>query len=340
MISPKAAVVHTRKALEFVNEMNRRSTTLYTSTQDQIKEMISNCYDLIEIGQSMLDDPCRIVRGGDVSNIVKQQPDSPFVKRDEFNQLLSSVKVVAQNLAVMSDVVKTAVVNRSSDSNVEVDSKDDEDNNRPSGGCRSENVHTDEQSLSNNNPSKSVEANIKASCKGYIEVHKISDAIDKVVQAKEYSDVCHYTTLSRVIHDWFKYRIKLLDKTKSPFRYHASNIMEYIRAIVSSYCSSEDKSSWLSNFSSWIKKLIANDPSVTSYALPYDVFQKYKSNKGLISNMSMNGLGRLMWSMLSECGLSKCINGHLVSGDIKYMGQVKTCREIFELSERGVISLC
>lgn len=345
MISPKAAVVHTRKALEFVNEMNRRSTTLYASTQDQIKEMIANCYDLIEIGQSMLDDPCRIVRGGDNSTTVKQQPDSPFVRRDEFDQLLSAVNMVAQNLAGLSNVVRDVVVSRPSDpasnSNANVDdlreSKHDEDNNTPGGGSSVSSANNVNQTDCNDK-SKSEEARVKASKKGYIEVHKLEDAIEKVVNSEEYSDIGHYRILTRVIHDWFKYRIKLLDKVKSPFRYHASNIVEYIRAIVVNYGESEDKNLWLSNFSSWIKKLIANDSTVTSYALPYDVFQTYKEIKG--ESFILSDLGSIMWSMISESGLSSCIPEHFKLGKFKFMNEEKTCREIWELVEEGRIRLC
>lgn len=292
MITAMGAVSHTKKALTFIEELAGRNNTLYTSTKDSIREMIENCLNIVEIGESLLGDPGRISRNGYLANSNLQTGNT--VSREEFNMLLQAVKQTADNVngltAAVMDMTGTQPVRRSSSvQSADVSDKHDEDDD-PKGGSpilekpnsRADKIKKNQQIVSN-----------------------LGDAIARVDRKLQKStEIPECLNLSRAIKDWFKYRIQELDTAKCKFRYHASNLIEYIRAIVIDYSSASDRSEWLSNFNKWLQKVRNNDPTVSSYALPYDTFQIFKKSKNKrCKDMPEKFRFNALWTLLLDSGL-------------------------------------
>lgn len=296
-MTTQGAVSHTKKALCFMEELADRNNTLYTSTRDSIQEMINNCLNIIEIGQNLLGNPCRTSRS--VDSTATDLTYGNQVSREEFNMLLQAVRQTAENVNVLSSGVAEMVVQLSSnDSDIhectEIDSKLEV----------TDNGHLETKSCSSMKSEKVRENQLTVKCVG--------DAVATVDLnlKKDNSISSEIVALGSAISDWFRCRIQNLDKKASRFRYHAENLIDYIRAIVLDFSLADDSRSWFESFDSWITRLKCNDLSVSSYALPYDTFQTFKHTKQKSCiDMKDNVKFNVLWNILIDNGLYRCIRG-------------------------------
>ena len=311
MTTTSGALSHIKKAFEYIEHLSESDRSIYSCTKRTIAEMITTCEDIIEIGTCLIEEcPTRSSDKHPKHSNAKPS-NNPIVSDERLDKL-------EYRMDKMMELLDNVLIHNSVITNLKEDSSI---NNSSSNTSNS--VDTDSK------VSKPISEETKERKRAIGKYGEGFEYLQKVLTRRtpcptpnlEIDDDLYNLGMS--LCNWYKVRILNLETKKSPFRYSISNIITYIQSIICSYSdamTTRSTQEWLHNFNHWIGQVRDNDPSVSSYALPYDIFLIYRDIAA--GAIKLNTCSCFMMNRLWKAGLA-CV----LSSDLKQIG----CYGIYEL---------
>ncbi len=265
MTTTSGALSHVKKAYEYIERLSESDRSIYSCTRRTIGEIVDVCKDIIEIGTCLIEEcPARSSR--ESTQNISVSEESAITSR--LNELETHVYSIAVNLD------KLMSRDDSSDSaEIPVDKSDIiKPNVQPADNVVSEDTKLRKQRIGEFTESFDMIRNVVNS--------------NYNMESSEFASNLRFVhpddalkTLGTALSDWYHTRILELDTAKSPFRYSLSNIIPYTQSIIYSFSKAymhKNIDGWVENFYHWLEQIKNNDASVSSYALPYEIFKIYK----------------------------------------------------------------
>lgn len=265
MTTTSGALSHVKKAYEYIERLSESDRSIYSCTRRTIGEIVDVCKDIIEIGTCLIEEcPARSSKDS-TQNISVSGESDINLRLDKLETYVSSIAVNLDKLMSRDD---------SADSiEIPVDKPDiSKPNVQPADNVVSEDTKLRKQRIGEFTESFSMIRNVVNS-----NYNMDSSEFASNLRFVHLDDALK--TLGTALSDWYHTRILELDTTKSPFRYSLSNIIPYTQSIIYSFSKAymhKDVDGWVENFYHWLEQVKNNDASVSSYALPYEIFKIYK----------------------------------------------------------------
>lgn len=288
MITATSACVHVKKAFYYIENLAESDKGLYKSTKKTIQEMVDVCKDIVEIGEDILEEESSNRRGSSGGN----------------NSRLDSLDNRISGLENMLETLINTVASQQQSTLLSPDPPASNPASNPPDDGSDESI---EQKVKKTQHNKNKLSRIA------LDFHEGIQYVRSYNASGQLSD--DSLRISECIHDWFDSRIMELNTATSKFRYHLSCIPSYVSAIFVSYFNSHDRSQWVGNFKSWLRRLQDGDPSISDYPLPYNIFTTYKQIKDGTFNVcnqnrdSCISCWRELWPYML-CGLVKADNSY------------------------------
>ena len=271
MTTASGALAHVKRAFEYIEHIESSDRTLYSSTKRTIKEMMTICSDIIEIGSSLIGDDSS-AGGSSSDKKVDNQLDASRTNTSALDARLDAIEKSISELTSLYNMSFTHPKSLDQEIIPRGIIVPNESADIPDNSFKPASLSTAEK----RNKIKCINEELKQA------VEDIESDMSTGAYSNGYNESgkdC--ATLIQLIQRWYEVRFINLDRSKSKFRYHINNIPQYVEAIVLNFTETPKnlQSKWLDKFNTWLQAVENNDSSVSSYALPSETFQWYKELK-------------------------------------------------------------